>query len=526
MAALPKPNNLSSTLNRQAKIPTTVRLLKKCQNFQEVRQVHAQLVKLGLLDHPLNSGRLLESYVRLSHIHYAWSVFDRMSCPDVFACNTIMRGLTACDNPYNSLLIYNKLLVDGLSPDNYTYTFVLKACSRLKALFEGRQVHCHLIKAGIAPDTYVHSSLIRMYTNSGSIACAERVLKGFEEENVLAENSMISGYFGFGYVEEARKMFDNMVTKDVATWSAMVTGYSDNGLYGEALSIFKEMMAAGISPNESALVSSLCACAHLGALDQGRWIHAYVDEIGFGISVSLGTALIDMYAKCGCIDRSYEIFQKLSSRKDVITWGAIISGFAIHGRAEKCFQLFDEMVSEGIEPNAVIFVAILSACSHAGYVEAGRCYFYRMMHDFGVTPSIEHYGCMVDLLGRAGRLAEAEKFILSMPEKPNSIIWGMLLGACRMHNDVKRGNMAFQHLVELEPMSGDRYKLAGLMYSNAGKQENTKRIRRFIAENDLETTRGLSFIEINGVVNEFVAGSVDHEKNREIYSIWKGLTDY
>jgi pentatricopeptide repeat protein len=506
------------------RIPAAIHLLQLCHNFQEVKQLHAHFIVTGLLDCRPNAGRLIESYVTISQINFAFSIFFRLPSPDVFAYNTMMRGLTLCKCPHDSLLLYNKLLLDGLTPDNYTYTFVLKACSRLEALSEGKQVHGQIIKAGIAPDTYIHSSLIHMYTNSDSLACAELVLTEFPEENTLTKNAIISGYLSQGHVEKARRMFDTMEAKDVASWSAMVTGYTKNGLYLEALAVFHEMMASQVHPNESTFVSSLSACAHLGALDQGRWIHAYIDKAGVKISVTLGTALIDMYAKCGSIRCSYEVFQKMS-QKDIVTWGAIISGFAMHGQAEKCFELFDEMVASGTYPNEVIFVAILSACSHVGCVELGHHYFNHMIHDFGIRPSIEHYGCMVDLLGRAGRLLEAEKFIRSMPEEPNSIIWGALLSACRTYGDLQRGNRAFRQLIELEPMSGDRYKLAGLMLTNAGEKANATKIRKFIKENDLETTCGTSFVEVDGVIHEFVAGDTDHSKLREIYRLWKGLMD-
>lgn len=523
--SFPTEKKLPLPLGRTpTRIPAAIQLLQFCHNSEVVKQIHAQLVVSGLLDRPPNAGRLLESYVTMSQIDFAFSIFSGLPSPDAFAYNTMIRGLTLGKCPHDSLLLYNKLLLDGITPDNYTFTFVFKACSHLEALFEGKQVHGQMVKAGIAPDTHVHSSLIHMYTVSGSIACAERVLVEFSEENTLAKNSIISGYLSQGHVEKARKMFDTMEARDVASWSAMVTGYAKNGMFSEALVTFREMMVSQVHPNESTLVSSLSACAHLGALDQGRWIHAYLDKAGFQISVTLGTALIDMYAKCGSIQCGYKVFQNMA-RRDIVTWGVILSGFAMHGQPEKCFQLFDDMIASRTHPNEVIFVAVLSACSHAGYVELGHHYFNQMIHDFGIRPSIEHYGCMVDLLGRAGRLSEAEEFIASMPEAPNSTIWGTLLGACRTHGDLRRGNRAFRHLIVLEPMSGDRYKLAGLMLANAGEKDDATKIRRFIKENDLETTCGTSLVEVDGVVHEFTVGNIDHSKLREIHRVWRGLVE-
>lgn len=517
-----QPKERKLPLILPTRTPATVILLQMCHSFQEVKQLHAQFAVSGLLDHPLCARRLLESYVTTSQIDCALSIFKRIPSPDAFVYNTMMRGLTLGKRPYDSLLLYNELLLRCLVPDNYTYTFVLKACSHLKALFEGKQVHCRVIKAGIAPDTHIHSSLIHMYTNSGSIDDAESVLGEFSEENTLAKNSMISGYSSEGHVGKAREMFDSMAAKDVASWSAMITGYTKNGMHAEALALFRDMMVSRTLPNESTLVSLLSACAHLGALHQGRWIHAYTDKIRVMMSTTLRTAIIDMYAKCGSIKCGYELFRKMP-RKDIVTWGVIISGFALHGQAKKCFELFDEMLADGIHPNEVIFVGLLLACAHAGYVEEGQHYFNQMVYGFGIRPSIQHYGCMIDLLGRAGRLADAEELISSMPEQPNSVIWGAFLSACRTHNDLRRGTLAFRQLIELEPMSGDRYKLAGLMFANAGEKAAATKIRKMIKEKEMETTCGSSFIEVDGMVHEFVVGDIIHNQSREIYEMWKGI---
>ncbi|KAA8523494.1 hypothetical protein F0562_009917 [Nyssa sinensis] len=449
--SLPKHKNLQPPSLRTTRIPTAIILLQKCHNFQEIRQLHAQLVVSGLLDRPPNAGKLIESYVSMYQIYDALSVFNSISSPDVFTYNTMIRGLTV-----------------------------------------------------------------------GSMNSAESVLAEFSEENVVAKNSMISGYMSQGHVGNAKAMFDGMSSKDTATWSAMVTGYAKNGMHSEALFTLQEMTVSKVIANESTLVSALSACSHLGALDQGRWMHAYIDKIGIKVSVTLGTALVDMYAKCGSIDCSYEVFRSMP-RKDVVTWGVIMAGFAVHGRTEKCFELFGEMIDNGTPPNEIIFVAMLSACSHGGYVELGHSLFNQMIHDFGIRPSVEHYGCMVDLLGRARQLAEAEELIASMSEEPNSTIWGALLSACRIHGDVQRGRRAFRQLIELEPMSGDRYKLAGQMFADVGEREDAVNIRKFIKERNLDTTCGSSFIEVDGVIHEFMVGDNDHSRAQEIYGMLEGI---
>lgn len=292
-------------------------------------------------------------------------------------------------------------------------------------------------------------------------------------------------------------------------------------MYTEVLVVFREMMASKMPVNESTLVSALSACGHLGALDQGRWIHVYINQKWDKISVNLGTSIVDMYAKCGCIEFGYEFFKNMPE-KDVVTWGVIISGFATHGSAEKCFQLLDEMVAHGTQPNEVIFVAILTACSHVGLVDSGRFYFNQMTTLYGIRPSVHHYGCMADLLGRAGRLAEAEELVSTMMEEPNAIIWGALLAGCRFHKDFRRGEYVFKNLVRLEPLSGERFKLASHLLVDTREQEWVYKLRKELSDRNLETTRGSSLIEVDGEVHEFVASDIDHKRYQEIYSVFQG----
>ncbi|GKA22964.1 pentatricopeptide repeat-containing protein [Tanacetum coccineum] len=499
-------------------VPVPVTLLQMCNDMKEIKQLHAQLTVSGLINRRINAGRLIASYVSCGEIIDALLVFHKIRAPDVYAYNTIIRGLTLTGCPHNSLLFYNELLQKNLSPDSHTYTCVLKACSHLKAVSEGKQLHARIIKGGTKPNTYIHSSMINMYANSGDISSAECVLAEFSEENVSVKNSMITGYMNHGQLNAAQQVFNNMFTRDSATWSVMITGYTRNSMYTEALSIFQEMVASKVLINESTLVSALSACGHLGALDQGRWIHVYINKMWDKISVNLGTAVVDMYAKCGCIEIGYEVFKDMPE-KDVVTWGVIISGFAAHGPAEKCFQLFEEMVAHGIQPNEIIFVAILTACSHTGLVDLGCFYFNKMTTFYNIRPSVHHYGCMVDLLGRAGRLSEAEELISTMVEKPNAIIWGALLAGCRIHKDSRLGEYAFEQLVKLEPLSGERYKLASHMLTHIEEQERLHKFRKEIRDRNLETSKGSSLIEVDGEVHNFLASDIDHIRYQEIYSL-------
>lgn len=520
-APVPVQHFSESQRGKRNKISSSVLLLQMCREKKEVKQLHGQLILNGLIGRFPNAAKLVESYVGVSETDDALLVFkSSIQSPDTFAYNVMIRGLILSQRHMESMFLYERLLTNGLSPDSHTYTFVLKACCHLKGVFEGKTVHAQIIKNGIEPNTHICSSLISMYSSAGNMVSAKQVLDEFSEHNndICPFNSMITGYMNEGLVEEAMDIFDTMGNKDTASWSAMLSGYVKNGMHENALGTFQEMMSYNVPLNESSLVCTLSACGELGALDQGRWIHKYIiNKREIVMSVNIGTALVDMYAKCGCIEFSYQLFEKMPQR-DAVTWGVIISSFATHGQAKKCFQLFDEMIESGVEPNGVIFVAILSACSHAGLVEKGCQYFNQMVHQFGIRPSIEHFGCMVDLLGRAGRLAEAEQLILSMPEEPNSVILGALFNACRIHNDVERGRPLFKKLINLEP-SPDRYKLAASLFANNGEDYE---MRKLLKDKISETRCGLSNIQVDGVDHEFMVSDIANDRAQDVYETLGG----
>ncbi|CAN4103857.1 unnamed protein product [Withania somnifera] len=509
-------NFLQLQRGNRNKIPSSVLLLQMCRVNKEVKQLHGQLILNGLIHRSPNAARLVESYVGVSETDEALLVFkSSFQSPGTFAYNVMIRGLILSKRPIESLFLYERLVTDGLVPDSHTYTFVLKACCHLKAVVEGKAVHAQIIKNRIEPNTHICSSLISMYSSTDNMASAKQVLDEFSEHNnvICPFNSMLAGYMNKGLVEEAIEIFDKMERKDTATWSAMLSGYVKNGMHEDALVTFQKMTSYNVPLNESSLVCTLSACGELGALDQGRWIHKYIiNKRDIVMSVNVGTALVDMYAKCGCIEFSYQLFKKMP-RRDVVTWGVIISSLATHGQAKKCFQSFDEMIESRVKPNGVIFVGLLSACSHSGLVEKGCYYFNQMVHQFGIRPSIEHFGCMVDLLGRAGRLAEAEQLILSMPEEPNSVILGALFNACRIHNDIERGRSIFKRLINLES-SPDRYKLAVSLFASNGEDYE---IRKLLKDQNLETRCGLSNIQVDGVDHEFMVSDIANDRAQDVY---------
>ncbi|OVA11186.1 Pentatricopeptide repeat [Macleaya cordata] len=287
----------------------------------------------------------------------------------------------------------------------------------------------------------------------------------------------------------------------------------------EAIELFREMLKRGPAPNEFTLVGALAACANLVALDQGRWIHVYIDKAGINISEELLATLVDMYSKCGEIEFASSVFYNENSPKRTISpWNAMIGGFAMNGWSNEAVDLFEKMSLRNINPNKVTFISLLNACSHGKLVEEGRNYFKSMATSYGVEPEIEHYGCMVDLLGRAGLLKEAEEIILTMPMPPDTIIWGTLLGACRKHGNTEMGERIGKIIRELDPQNVGCQVLLANLYSVSGRWNEAKIVREEIDMIGKKKIPGCTSIELNGVFHQFLVGDQFHPQTKQIYS--------
>lgn len=293
----------------------------------------------------------------------------------------------------------------------------------------------------------------------------------------------------------------------------------------EAMELFREMQFAGAIPNEFTLASALAACANLVALDQGRWIHVYMEKTRIRVNERLLASLIDMYAKCGEIKFASKIFfDEHSPRQRVWPWNAMIGGFAMHGLSKEAIDLFEQMKLTNIAPDHVTFVALLTACSHGILVDEGRLYFKSMRCVHGLEPKIEHYGCMVDLFGRAGHLKEAEELIISMPMAPDAVIWGALLGACRIHGDIEMGEKIGKLIRELKPNLVGCHVLLANMYSDSGRWNDAVNLRNKIEISRMKKTPGCSSIELNGMFHQFLVGDRSHPQTNQIYSFLDEMT--
>lgn len=424
------------------------------------------------------------------------------------------------EKPRESIALYGFIRREkDLCPNEYTFPFLLQACSKGLALFEGVQVHTHVLKLGFDGNVYIRNNFIHFYSGCSMIEYAEKVFdESPESRDIVTWNAMLGGYVREGRIEDVEKMFNEMPERDVISWSIKIMGYVQNGNLEEGIECFREMRDEDLVPNEAILVMVLSASAQLGMLDQGRFIHSVINSFDFPLTVPIGTGLIDMYAKCGSIEQARSVFSRMP-KKGVCSWNAMICGLAAHGLGKETLSLFQSFLNKGLVPVNVTFIGVLNCCSRAGLVNEGRRYFKMMRETYGIQPEMEHYGCMVDLLGRAGLVSEAIDLIEKMTVKPDPVLWGTLLGACKKHGLIELGEKIGKKLIESDPTHEGHYVQLSGIYAKQMKWENVLGIRRLMLDRKANKSAGWSLIEAQGRTHMFVASDRDHESSFEIYKM-------
>ncbi|KAF5206742.1 Pentatricopeptide repeat-containing protein [Thalictrum thalictroides] len=411
------------------------------------------------------------------------------------------------------------MLRNGVMPDYLTFPFLAKACARLSSLRLGLGLHSCIFKSGFEFDLYVRNSLIHMYSSCGDIISAKNLFDDMPHRNSVSWNSIIDGYAKCGDMVSSREIFELMPGRDVVSWSCMIDGYVKSGDHREALEIFKRMRLSGIKANEVTMVSVLCACAHLGALEQGKTMHKYVKDNGLPMTLVLRTSLVDMYAKCGSIQEALSVFRGLClSRSDVLLWNAIIGGLATHGFVVESLELFTEMQKTKVTPDEITYLCLLNACAHGGLVE-GAWHFFNSLSIHGMTPMLEHYACMVDVLGRAGHLDDAYEFLNRMPVEPTASMLGALLSGCLNHGRVDIGEIVGKRLIELDPEHDGRYVGLSNVYAVARRWEDAKTLRKAMEKKGVKKSPGFSSVEVDGELHKFIAHDKIHPQLTQLYSM-------
>ncbi|KAJ0111856.1 hypothetical protein Patl1_01854 [Pistacia atlantica] len=506
------------SLQRYIPSPLHLTVLKTSKTLPETLQLHAFSLKTNLIHHPSVSSCLLSLYVdpKINNLHYARSTFDQIQDHTLLLYNLLIKCCVFNHRSHEATALFCDMLREFLLPDNFTLPCVIKGCARLAAIKEGKQIHGLVLKLGFGLDKFVLSSLVSMYAKSSEIGSAREIFDKMPDRNFVAWNAMISGYMKSGDFDSARVLFNDMPMRDLISWNSMISGYEKNGRFIEALELFEDMLNCEFMPNDATLVSALSAVSGLASLSKGRWIHSYMIKNEFVIDGVLGTLLVQMYSKCGSIESALKVFRAIS-RKKVGHWTAMIVGLGMHGMAAQALDLFNELCSYRMKPHAITFIGVLNACSHAGLVDDGRRYFDMMINEYGIQPTIEHYGCLVDILCRTGNLEEARSIVERMPMRPNMVILMSLLSGARNHGNKDIGEYAANHLLEEAPETIGCYVVLSNMYAAAGQWEKVSKVREMMKKRGFRKDPGCSSIEHRGVLHEFIVGDKSHPQTKEIY---------
>ncbi|CAH9099643.1 unnamed protein product [Cuscuta epithymum] len=449
-----------------AKLHSLSLLSDQCTSMHQLKEIHAQMIITGRIHDNYAASRLF-SFAALSHagdLTYALEIFRSIQEPNSFMWNTLIRAQASSSEPQEALSLYLLMRRLGVTPGKHTFPFLLKACSNMKDLCATQQVHIHVIKFGLHLDLHAVNGLIRAYSVSAALS-------------------------------HARKLFDEFPEKQTTIWTTLICGYAQNDdSSGEAVKLFELMISTGVEPIAATLASVLSACAQTGCLEMGKEIHVYMVEKGIRVGVILGTALVNMYAKNGAIVQATKCFFSMTE-KNIATWNAIISGLGAHGYVKEAINLFENLlVEENLKPNDITLVGVLSACCHAGLLGYGRRVFNSMKELHGIEPKLEHYSCMVDLLGRCGKLIEAEQLIRGMVWKADVVIWGSLLRSCQCHGNIEIAERVVKEILLLDPNNHGVYVGLSNMYAESGRWEDVLWTRKEMKHGSLKKTSGWSYV--------------------------------
>ncbi|XP_023768602.1 pentatricopeptide repeat-containing protein At1g11290, chloroplastic [Lactuca sativa] len=436
---------------------------------------------------------LLDMYLKCGSLSIARVIFNKMSVRNVVSWNIMIDGYAESGDSMESLILFQKMLDDGIKPTGVTIMAALHACADSGDLSRGQFLHRLANELGLQNDIPLTNSLISMYSK-----CKQ--------------------------IEIAGKLFKNMKEKTRVSWNTMILGYAQNGRVIEALNHFRDMKLENIEPDSFTMVSIISAISESSILLQAKWIHGIVTRSFLDRNVFVKTALVDMYAKCGAITIARKLFD-LMDEKHITTWNAMIDGYGTHGCGKEAIELFNKMENENIKPNNITFLCIISACSHSGFIKEGVRYFSIMKEKYAIDPTMDHYGAMVDLLGRSGRLQEAWDFILKMPVEPGVNVFGAMLGACRIHKNVKFGEMAAERLFKLNPNDGGYYVLLANLYASVSMWDKVNEIRTKMERKGIVKTPGFSSVDLGNEVHSFYSGSSWHSDSKKIYDFLETLIE-
>lgn len=433
--------------------------------LKEGKSVHGFLIRNDIeADNDILRSALVDLYSNCGRLRDCHKVFNRAHDRHIVSWNMLISGYAREGMCEEGLILFTQMLIKGIIPDSFTLGSVINACGDIGFLQLGSQIHCHVIKVGYSENEFVQNSLIDMYSKSG-------------------------------LVDSAYAIFEEIQDRGVVAWTSMMCGFYQNGKSEEAITLFSKMYSDSLEMSEVTYLTAIQACSNIGDLEKGKWIHHKLIIFGVREDMYVGTALTDMYSKCGYLQMARQVFDRMTE-KSVISWSAMIGGYGLHGHIDAAISLFTDMVDSGIRPNDVIFMNILSACSHAGYVNEGKSYF-NAMSDFGIEPKSEHFACLVDLLSRAGEVEEAYKVINSMPFLVDASIWASLINGCRIHHRTDIIRSVQEKLINIHTDDTGYYTLLSNVYAERGEWSECRTVRSKMRSVGLNKAHGYSMIVIN-----------------------------
>ncbi|XP_057968008.1 pentatricopeptide repeat-containing protein At4g02750-like [Malania oleifera] len=458
---------------------------------------------------------MVAGYAQNGMLEEAKDIFVRMPLRNAASWAAMISGLAKNGQNKEALQIFAELHQSGALPSHSSFTSALFACANIGAVEIGRQIHSLAIKTRCQLISYVGNGLISMYAKCKNMEDVSWAFSTMKVRDAVSWNSLITSLSENNMLEDARNTFEKMPIRDVVSWTSMISAYEQAGQADVALVLFIDMLSTGMKPNQLTVTSLLSACASLGITKLGELIHGLIFKLGFDSCLFVCNALITMYFKCGCPD-GLSVFEEMSAR-DIVTWNAVLAGCAQNGLGKKAIKIFEQMETEGVLPDQISFLGILCACSHAGLIDNGWIYFNSMIQDYGITPLIHHYTCMVDLLGRAGWLSEAEALIEKMPEKPDNVIWEALLAACRIHRNIEVGQRVAERIFYIGTKKSGTYILLSNMYASQGMWDKVEEIRQLMKGRGVTKEPAASWIQIRNKLHCFVMGDETHNQIEEIH---------
>ncbi|CAF2001633.1 pentatricopeptide repeat-containing protein At2g03880, mitochondrial-like [Brassica napus] len=491
---LPKALRAMDTLQSHglwADSATYSELIKCCMSHRAVHEgnlVRRHLYFNGRQPMLFLANVLINMYVKFNLLTDAHNVFDEMPLRNVVSWTTMISAYSRSKQQQKALELLVSMLREGVRPNVYTYSSVLRSC---KEMSDVRMLHCGIIKEGLESDVFVRSALIDVFAKLGE-------------------------------PEDALSVFDEMVTGDAIVWNSIIGGFAQNSKNDEALKLFKRMKIAGFTAEQATLTSVLRACTGLTLLELGMQAHVHI--VKYDQDLILNNALVDMYCKCGSLEDARRVFNGMKER-DVITWSTMISGLAQNGYSQEALKVFESMKASGTKPNYITIVGVLFACSHAGLLEDGWYYFRSMKKLYGIVPVREHYGCMIDLLGKSGKLEDAVKLLNEMECEPDAVTWRTLLGACRVQGNMVLAEYAAKKVIELDPDDAGTYTVLSNIYANSQKWDSVEEIRTRMRDRGIKKEPGCSWIEVNKKIHAFIIGDESHPLIVEVKEKLKQLID-